>query len=387
MKITYTCPNRAHHYPLVKALNKRGVLHAFVSGFSRLSPRASIKEIGKKLKRRDIFQTIFVLGLKLRLPRIVLKYLNIISSYYLDYSSLKWAKESDFFIFYRTHGLRTTRKLKEGGYDTICIMEEVNAHVDYYLELMEIEYQSLGLGNFDYELPDYRKRLQAYDECDFILVPSNFVKNSFLEKGFSEEKLILQNYGFDNQILDVKEKPNDSFIVLYVGQLNFRKGLHYAIKAFQDLDFDNKEFYIVGERNGVTGLENFDIPDNVYFTGALKGKDLEEQYKSAHVFILPSIEDGFGLVVGEALSYGVPVIVTENCGGADIVVDGFNGFIVPAFDSASILEKFNVLIEDRTLLFRMSLNTIETPLLNWDLTVDDLIKKLKNNNHVLVERK
>lgn len=189
------------------------------------------------------------------------------------------------------------------------------------------------------------------------------------------------HYGFSKPA-NVVYKENISegpLRILYVGQINMRKGLRYAIEAFKALDCPGKEFYIVGNKTAITGLENVEIPEGVIFTGSLKGEELENQYKSADVFVLPSIEDGFGLVAGESLSYGTPVIVSSNCGASDIIKDGYNGYVVPPFDSDAIKDKLEVFSNDRQLLKNFSKNAIDSlkDIKDWDTIVAGLNKDLQ----------
>ena len=381
MRITYTATNRAHHYPLAKALYGHGVLNAFVSGFSRFSPRAGIPELGDTLKRADMFQNLYLAATKLKMPPQVIGVLNTSSNRYIDKVSYKYASQSDIFIYYRTIGYKSSIKLHKNNNKCLCVLEEVNTHINVCSKLMQTEFETLDLGKFAEKFPDYKIRTKAYDEADYILCPSELVKKSFISQGISKEKLIKIEYGFSSPVENESlpaNKPKNKFTVLYVGQLHYRKGLRYAINAFANLKHPNKEFVIVGNKTKVTGLEKTVIPDNVTFTGPLKGDALKKQYKEASVFVLPSIEDGFGLVVAEAVSYGVPVIITENTGACDIVINSKHGFIVPAFESIGIQERLQNLADDRLLLNEMSENCFELSKSfgNWAITSGKLIAEL-----------
>jgi glycosyltransferase involved in cell wall biosynthesis len=87
-------------------------------------------------------------------------------------------------------------------------------------------------------------------------------------------------------------------------------------------------------------------PEQTRFLGALKGDALAQAYQNSSVLVLPSVEDGFGLVLGEALSFGLPVITTVNSGGADLFQDGREGFTVPIRDPRAIAEKLQLLADD-----------------------------------------
>ena len=386
MKITYTAPNRAHHYPYAEAMHRAGHLHAFISGFSRFSPRAALPSIGDKLKRHDFFQNLYLASLKFKTGNFLSTQFNHLTNLSLDKASYKSARESDAFIFYRTEGYTTTQRLKKEGSRTICIMEEVNSHVDNQHSIMTEEYNKLGLGRYTEKIPDHEKRLKAYGVADYILCPSNFVVNSFIEKGFDPNRLLKVNFGFTPMAsMDEPHKEDNSgtFRLLYVGQLNFRKGLRYAIEAFRQLKHPKKEFVIVGPKAGVTGLEKTAIPEGVVFTGTLKGEELKEQYRKASVFVLPSLEEGLALVQLEALSFGVPILITTNTGGDDIIRNGQQGFIVEPGNAKALAEKLQEMADDSTLLHCMSYEALKSAHAygSWErsvLKLERLIKPLLN---------
>jgi starch synthase len=377
MKITYTAPNRSHHYPYAEALHRANYLYAFISGFSRFSPRSPLPSIGNKLKRHDFFQNLYLASLKFNTGSFLSTQFNHLTNLSLDRASYRSARESDAFIFYRTEGYTTTRRLKKEGVGTVCIMEEVNSHVDNQQAIMQEEYIRLGLGKYPEPIPDHTKRLKAYEQADYILCPSEFVKRSFIEKGFSPDQLLKVNFGFSatKYVSEHRKVRNDNcFRVLYVGQLHYRKGLRYAIEAFRRLKHPKKEFIIVGPRTGVTGLERLTLPEQVVFTGTLKGEELNEQYRNADVFILPSLEEGLALVQLEALSFGTPLLITSNTGGDDIIENGVHGFIVPPADADALAVKLQEMAEDRSLLDSMSRQAFLAAHAygSWDLAVAKL---------------
>ena len=226
--------------------------------------------------------------------------------------------------------------------------------------------------------------MKAYEEVDYILCPSEFVRKSFLSNGFSPEKIIKVNFGFPSiKIGDPSKTKSKTFRILYVGQLHYRKGLRYAIQAFSKLKNSNKEFVIVGPKTSITGLENTKIPDGVIFTGPLKGRALEEEYMKANVFLLPSLEEGLALVQGEALSFGLPLLITSNTGGEDIITNGVEGFIVPPANSDELANKLQWMCDDRELLESMSQSAFKTAKLlgSWDNAAERLVSELRNRIH------
>jgi alpha-maltose-1-phosphate synthase len=382
MKITYTAPNRAHHYPYAEALYRADYLHAFISGFSRFSPRSPLPAIGNKLKRHDFFQNLYLASLRLKTGYFITSRFNHLTNLSLDKASYKSASESDAFIFYRTEGFTTTQRLKKEKINTICVMEEVNSHIDNQISILQEEYSKLGLGKYPEKIADHARRLKTYESTDYILCPSEFVRRSFLDRGFCPTRLLKVNFGFSPMQLPAKTRVVEikkRFRVLYVGQLHYRKGLRYAVEAFKKLKHPNKQFIIVGGKSGVTGLEKITLPDEVVFTGTLKGEELNEQYRKATVFILPSLEEGLALVQLEALSFGVPILITTNTGGDDIIKNGVQGFIVPPGDTNALVEKLQQMADDRQLVEEMSGNALQTAHSygSWDHAVKRLADILK----------
>ena len=93
------------------------------------------------------------------------------------------------------------------------------------------------------------KEKKEYDLSDYICVPSEFSKKSFLKKGHSEKKIIKIPYGVDlnNFFLPNKKKNNDQFNIICVGSISVRKGVIYLIKAFNELNLKNSKLILIGE--------------------------------------------------------------------------------------------------------------------------------------------
>ena len=333
MKIVYTAPNRAHHYTYASALHRAGVLHAFVSGFPRISPQSKTLNFPGKICHSDFFQTIYLLSLRSKFPHQINSFLAYISKIEQDLSCKRYINNCDIFLFYSGSGLFSCRKNKKNG--GINIVEAVNSHVEYQENLLEEEYKNLNLKWKPFPVNEKERRLSEYEEADYILLPSSFVKDSFIAKGFKESKLLQIPYGFNKQVNSFKAYSvnRESFTILYVGSISVRKGIRYLINAFNKLDHPKKKLLLVGPDANDGALNGIALNSNIVFTGILKDEKLAEVYQSADVFCLPSIEEGLALVIGEAISYGVPIIATTNSGASDIITDGIEGFIVPIRDS------------------------------------------------------
>lgn len=378
MKVVYTAPNRGHHYKYAKALHAAGCLQAFVSGFPRLSPRSALPEIANKIHHADFLQTIYIASLKGNAPASLSSRLAYLSKIEQDYACRRFLKDCDIFLFYNGSGLNSSRYGKRHG--VISIVEAVNSHVSYQEDLLREEHENAGLPWQPFPVYEKQRRLQEYEQADYILMPSDFVKESFLSKGFPEHKLLKVPYGFDkiDNSIDKKLLNSDTFTVLYVGSISVRKGIRYLIEAFASLQHPKKQLVLVGPDANDGALAGVTLPPNVVFTGVLKGDELANAYRTADVFCLPSIEEGLALVLGEALSFGLPIIATVNTGASDLITDGQEGYILPIRSSEAIRQKLQLLADDPVVLARLSADSYAKSerLDGWQETGNNLINVL-----------
>jgi glycosyltransferase involved in cell wall biosynthesis len=144
------------------------------------------------------------------------------------------------------------------------------------------------------------------------------------------------------------EPSRDVFEVLFVGQVSFRKGVPYLLKAFEHLRHPHKRLRIVG------GLQpemeryfKLHPPDAaVAILGHLPQSALKDLMNQAHVMVLPSVEEGLAMVQAQAMACGCPVIGTTNTGAADLFIDEVEGFIVPPRDPRAIAERLQLLADN-----------------------------------------
>jgi glycosyltransferase involved in cell wall biosynthesis len=175
-------------------------------------------------------------------------------------------------------------------------------------------------------------------------------------------------------------EPDDTFRVLFVGQINIRKGLRYLFEAFAKFQHPKKELWIVGPRTEQTGIEDISPPVETKFLGVLKGEELDEVYRRCQVFVLPTIEEGLALVMGEALAHGLPVIATHNSGGGDLFKDGSSGFLVPVRSPSAIVDKLQLLADDPGLLAEMSSRAVarDNGIRNWESAARLFVETLQD---------
>ena len=149
-------------------------------------------------------------------------------------------------------------------------------------------------------------------------------------------------------------------IAITVGQFIYRKGFDILLNAWALCDKEY-ELYIIGAE---PTKEYIDIKDrlhlkNVHFEGFKTKEELKCYYQAADLFVLPTREDIWGLVVNEAMANGLPVITTDHCvAGIELVQNGENGYIVPTEDCNSLAERIMQILGDDELCYQMGRNSL-----------------------------
>lgn len=166
-----------------------------------------------------------------------------------------------------------------------------------------------------------------------------------------EEKLALRKE------LEIREEK----VVLAIGQFIHRKGFDVLLRAAASLDKTVGIYIVGGEATEEYRKMKEELGlSNVHFLGFQKKDVLAKFYKAADLFVLPTREDIWGLVINEAMAYGLPVITTNRCvAGLELVEDGVNGYIVPVEDEKALAEKISaVLASDLVAMGAASLKKI-----------------------------
>jgi glycosyltransferase involved in cell wall biosynthesis len=206
-------------------------------------------------------------------------------------------------------------------------------------------------------LVDSTKHLEWKDEelalADYIFVASEHVRRT-LAGAVPEEKIRVVHYGAP-AIRRRERTATDSarpLRVLFVGRLVQHKGIGYLLDAVDRLGSE-VELTLVGRRFQANPRVDEAVRRWRWFD-TLPHHQVMEVMMESDVLVLPSLGEGFGLVVTEALACGLPVIVTPSVGASDLVHDGQEGFVVPVGSADLIAERLHALHRDRELLAAMS---------------------------------
>ena len=209
-------------------------------------------------------------------------------------------------------------------------------------------------------LSDSSRKLERKDEelrlADRIFVASTFTRRTLEQCPFPIAPISVVPYGADIGICSSPQKttkPSDPLRILFVGGLGQRKGLSYLLEAIKTLR-PSVHLTLIG-RKSVDSCRPLDMATDTHrWIPSLPHEDILREMRNHDVFVFPSLFEGFGLVITEALSQGLPVITTPNTCGPDVISEGVDGFIIPIRDSEAIAEKIELLLRDRNLLAAMS---------------------------------
>jgi glycosyltransferase involved in cell wall biosynthesis len=332
MKAAVSVAGRFHGFNLAAELHRRSGLAALLTSYPKfVAERFGVpRERVKSLPPKEILER-----LHRRLPPAWQRPgVEPALREWFDRWAARVLPDCDICTAWSGSGLHTLRTARRRG--ALTVVERGSAHIEYQRDILREEYQSWGGIP---ALPHPRtidKELQEYEEADVIAVPSHFVKQTFLAKGFAEDRILHVPYGVDlsqfQPLPDHAAGPRP-FRVIHCGALSLRKGAHYLLRAFAELALPRAELWCVGavpteikthlDRYGGRGIRLF---------GTRAQSLLAQYYGQCDLFCLMSIEEGLAMVIPQAMACGLPVVCTENTGGADLVRHGREGFVLPIRD-------------------------------------------------------
>lgn len=329
--------DKFHAYHLARGVQKAGYLKRFIT------TRYDRFEAGIERGRVRQVRSAWLIAQALAgLPGEAVRYWSYwLTDNLFDRLSARHVDECDIFNCFNHGGLYAMRRARALG--AVTLVERSSAHPTLQTQILGTEYARHGIA-----LPPVFRRLVAkqlreYEVADFVVVASEFVRRSMIENGVPAARLRRVHLGFDAQRFTPGERSDSVFRVLYVGAISLQKGIRYLLEAFRRLSLPNSELVLIGTI----------FPDARAFLPQYAGTyrhipfvpqhRLTEHYQNASAFVMPSLQDGFGMVVYEASACALPVIITENVGAE--VRDGQDGFVVPIRDVDALAEKLMYLYE------------------------------------------
>jgi glycosyltransferase involved in cell wall biosynthesis len=216
--------------------------------------------------------------------------------------------------------------------------------------------ETLGGGILNSEAK-LKRKTQELQLADLVVVPSQFVMDS-LPVWAKDKKVVMAPFGTPainnvSLITDRKTPGTSKLRVLFAGSMSQRKGLGDLFSAVKLLNSPNIELVVMGELLAPIEFYRKEY-NNFTYEPVRPNYKVLELMQTCDVFCLPSIVEGRALVMQEAMSQGLPLIITPNTGGEDLVIEGETGFVVPIRSPEAIAEKLEWFIKNRSHIPTMS---------------------------------
>jgi len=203
------------------------------------------------------------------------------------------------------------------------------------------------------------------NECtlaDQIVVNSEWSKDALLAEGIPAEKIRVIPVAYESstdagslqRLYPRAFSAERPMRVLFLGQINLRKGVGQLLEAVELLSGENVEFWFVGPTQ-IHVPQSLKLHPQVRWFGVAPRVEVASYYRDADVFIFPTLSDGFGLTQLEAQSWKLPVVASRNCG--EVVRDGVNGVILEAVSGQAIADALLSLLRSPETLSGMSVRS------------------------------
>ncbi len=206
-----------------------------------------------------------------------------------------------------------------------------------------------------------QRRKREIDLADVIIANSSLTAQTHIAGGADPSKVFVVPLGAPPPVAEVRYRDSECtgpLNIIFAGPFSLRKGAHYLLQAWRKLN--------PGRAAVLNVYGKLELPerlisgglDGIVFHGSVPQHDLFDAFESADAFVFPTLSDGFGMVIAEAFSRGLPVITTSQAGASDLVTSE-NGLIVPAADVDALSNALQWCLDNRQRLREMRAPALE----------------------------
>jgi glycosyltransferase involved in cell wall biosynthesis len=339
VKISFSATNPCHMYPIAREVARQGALGCYYSGY----PAWKLRDAAGMPLRTHSLRTNIVYGLLKHAPeklRPSSRRLFLWQDEGFDRWTGSHLDPCDFIHGMPGQCLHTFRAARRMGIQTV--LNHATGPVRDWVRIMAPEYERVGLRLTDYCAYDdayFAREDEEYALSDWHCAASTVVRDQLIARGIEARRILLAPYGADPGFFFADDSaPPPDFRIIFAGQISLRKGVRCLLDALTlakrgDWSVD---FYGGMQSECARDLEGYRGATPLRFHGAVSQAALGEALRSGSVLVLPSLEEGFGLVVPQALNCGLPAIVSDRVGGKDLVRHRENGSIVPVADAEAL---------------------------------------------------
>lgn len=343
-RISIAATNPCHLYSLARVLARENALGTYYSGYPKWKlPGSEIVSICTySLRTLAVYGALKFLPPWLRPPSGAM-------FRWQDEAFDRWVSQQlesvDFLHGMPGQCIESFRVARERGIRTV--LNHATGPVLSLLRVLKPEYERAGLNVSEVTSWDETAQLQRREEMalsDFHCVASTVVRDQLVrDEGVAPEKIWVIPYGADQDIFYPRPEhiAEQDFRIVYAGQYTLRKGLRFLLAALESAAQSDWRLDCYGPQldGSHPAMETGRIACPVHFHPAITARQLAEVFRQGSVLVLPSLEEGFGLVVVQALNCGLPCIVSDCVGAKDLIQHRVNGSIFPSGDAQALAEE------------------------------------------------
>ncbi len=339
MNITLSVNGRFHAFDVAHELHRRGLLHTLITSYpKRHTRRWSIPD------DRTVALPLIEVAKRV-IERAFGGPAELLAAPFDALASRLIPRDSHVVETWSGSSLWTIERARSLGIPSV--LKRSSAHITVQSELLVEEYARWGASGTPVPSFIIERELAEYESADYILASSSYIARTLLERGVPRAKVLTIPLAVDTRQFAPAPMSHEGFRVVFCGSATLQKGIPYLLQAMKRLAGRGVELWFVGSVSPeVRGLfDQFGGPW-IRELGRVAHHELPSLYGQCDVLCLPSIQEGFGTVVAQAMACGLPVIVSENVGAADLV-DAEVGTIVPIRDVDALERSIQRLLEDR----------------------------------------
>lgn len=262
----------------------------------------------------------------------------------------------NYFVGWSSFSLETLKRRPANNH----ILMRDSSHIKFQYELLAEEYQKFGF-KFPSRQFCLERELEEYALADRIWVLSDFAKKTFVNSGIAPEKVEILPLGVDLERfkpLEMVAAPSP-LRVLYFGIISFRKGVQYLLEATKDFSPKQIELNLIGavEPEFKSTLSKY---SHFNYLKPMPQTELAKEIRKHHVYVFPTLEDGFGQTLIQAMASGLVPITTTHCGSADFTYLKNSEWRIPYRSADAIKNRLEILIQHPQLLPELRTQAIES---------------------------
>lgn len=312
------------------------------------TPKFKFKD--NKIKNSITYVPMLFQGLKKIFHFNLRPWMKYFDQYLFDKTSSLIMRDAEILYGFAFCSLACGKKIKKmnGEY----YLDRACPHLKFQDSILSDESKKTGIPFSASNNALVSRGTAEYELADKIITPSIYTSKSFIDKGFDYKKIFIAPLIGKNKVGSFNKhvlKDTDSITFAFIGENILRKGLIHVLKAWKLLNRNHKHRLIIRSNNRYL-YSNKLIKELLNQKGiVIKNyyKNINDFYDEVDVLCLPSIDEGFGMVIIEAMSNGIPTIISKNVGASDLVRNQKDGLVINSQSSEEILNAMHFFIQNK----------------------------------------